>query len=101
MREMALAIVDRVGYDGAHERGSSRVYWGLKAMSLPNGAELAWFLSGMWATIFILRAGRASSSGFFAVAATLVLAVVPAIGLLFETQVTQVATAVAQAIHSR
>jgi hypothetical protein len=98
---MALAIVGRVGYDGGHERGSSRVYWGLKTMSLPNGAELAWFLSGMWATIFILRVGRVSSSGFFAVAATLVLAIAPAVGLLFETQLAQVATAVAQAIHSR
>ena len=53
-------------------------------MILPNGTELAWFLSGMWATIFVLRAGRASQSGFFAVLATLVLAVLPAVGILFH-----------------
>ena len=70
-------------------------------MILPNGTELAWFLSGMWATIFILRAGRASQSGFFAVLATLVLAVLPAVGILFQVQLGQLAAAVAQAIHSR
>jgi len=70
-------------------------------MILPNGTELAWFLSGMWATIFVLRAGRASQSGFFAVLATLVLAVLPAVGILFQVQLGQVAAAVAQAIHSR
>jgi hypothetical protein len=70
-------------------------------MTLPNGTELAWFLSGMWATIFILRAGRASQSGFFAVLATLVLAVLPAIGILFQEQLGQLAAAVTHAIHSR
>jgi len=70
-------------------------------MSLPNGAELAWFLSGMWATIFILRAGRASHSGFFAVVAVLVLAIAPALGILFQEQLSHLAAAVAQAIHSR
>ena len=70
-------------------------------MSLPNGAELAWFLSGMWAALFILRAGRASRSGFFAMVATLVVAAAPALGLLFEQQLGQIAASVAAAIHSR
>jgi len=70
-------------------------------MTLPNGTELAWFLSGMWATIFIFRAGRASQSGFFAVLATLVLAIAPALGILFQAQLGQLATAVMHAIHSR
>lgn len=70
-------------------------------MSLPDGAELAWFLSGMWAALFILRAGRASQSGFFAVVATLFVAAVPALGLLFEAQLGQVAAGVAEAFRSR
>jgi len=70
-------------------------------MILPNGTELAWFLSGMWATLFILRVGRASQSGFFAVVATLVLAIAPALGILFQEQLGQLAAAVSQAIHSR
>ena len=53
-------------------------------MILPDGTELAWFLSGMWAALFILRAGRVSQSGFFAVVAMLVLAALPVLGLLFE-----------------
>lgn len=70
-------------------------------MNLPSGAELAWFLSGMWAALFILRARRASRSGFFAVVATLVVAAAPALGLLFQEQLGQVATSVAEAIRSR
>jgi hypothetical protein len=70
-------------------------------MSLPNGAELAWFLSGMWAALFILRAGRAADSGFFAVIATLFVAAVPALGLLFETQLVQMAAMVQEAIRNR
>ena len=96
-----MAMAGPFGYHGGHERGSHRVYWGLATMTLPNGTELAWFLCGMWASLFILRAGRVSQSGFFAVAAALVLAVLPAIGLLFHEQIGQVAAAVAQAIHSR
>ena len=70
-------------------------------MSLPTGAELAWFLSGMWAALFILRAGRMSQSGFFAVVAILVVAMLPALGLLFETQLGEFAARVQQVIHAR
>jgi len=83
------------------EYGLCCVFWGLEVISLPSGAELAWFLSGMWAALFILRAGRAADSGFFGVLATLFVAVAPALGLLFEVQLGQLAVAVQQAIHAR
>jgi hypothetical protein len=70
-------------------------------MSLPSGYELAWFLSGMWAAIFILRAGRVSQSGFFAVMASLVIAAVPALGLLFQDQLALIAASLSQALRSR
>ena len=66
-------------------------------MNLPDGAQFAWFLCGMWAALFILRAGRMSQSGFFAVVAMLVIAVMPALGLLFEAQLAELA-ARAQAV---
>lgn len=69
-------------------------------MSLPNGAEFAWFLSGMWAALFILRAGRMSQSGFFAVVAMLVIAVVPALGLLFDSQLAEFAARVQAVIKT-
>jgi len=98
---LGMAMTGPFGYHGGHECGLHHVYRGLETMTLPNGTEVAWFLCGMWASLFILRAGRASQSGFFAVMATLVLAVLPAIALLFQEQLGQLATAVAQAIHSR
>ena len=70
-------------------------------MSLPNGTELAWFLSGMWAALFILRAGRVSQSGFFAVVATLVVGALPSLGLLFETQLGEFAARVQDVIRTR
>ena len=70
-------------------------------MSLPNGGELAWFLSGMWAALFILRAGRNSQAGFFGVVATLFVALVLALGLLFENQIGEIAARVHQAIRTR
>lgn len=69
-------------------------------MNLPDGGELAWFLSGMWATLFILRAGRVSQSGFFAVVATLVVGVLPALGLMFEAQLSEFATRVQDVINA-
>ena len=69
-------------------------------MSLPTGAELAWFLSGMWAAVFIFRAGRMSQSGFFAVVATLVVGVMPALGLLFETQLAELGAKVQEVIRA-
>ena len=68
-------------------------------MSLRTGAELAWFLSGAWAVLFILRASRSTQSGFFAVAALLVVAVLPALGLLYESQLTEFAKRVQQVIR--
>jgi hypothetical protein len=69
-------------------------------MNLPDGAEFAWFLSGMWAVLFILRAGRMSQAGFFAVMAMLVVAIVPALGLLFEAQLAEFAARVQTVISS-
>lgn len=68
-------------------------------MNLPDGAEFAWFLSGMWAALFILRAGRMSQAGFFAVVAMLVIAIVPALGLLFEAQLAEFAARVRAEIN--
>lgn len=68
-------------------------------MNLPDGAQFAWFLSGMWAALFILRAGRMWQAGFFAVVAMLVLAVVPALGLLFEAQLAEFAARVQAEIN--
>ena len=70
-------------------------------MSLPTGGEFAWFLCGMWAALFVLRVGRASESGFFSVVATLVLAVMPALALLFEAQLGQVGAAIRDVIQHR
>lgn len=69
-------------------------------MNLPDGTEFAWFLSGMWATLFILRAGRMTQAGFFAVLAMLVVAVLPALGLLFEAQLTEFAARVQSVINA-
>lgn len=68
-------------------------------MSLPTGAELAWFLCGAWAVLFILRASRSTHSGFFAVVALLVIAVLPAVGLIYENQLTEFAKRVQQVMH--
>ncbi len=70
-------------------------------MNLPNGAEFGWFLSGMWATIFILRAGRSSHAGFFAVFLLLVVAIAPALGLLYQAQLNEFARQVQDVVHSR
>jgi hypothetical protein len=70
-------------------------------MHLPTGAEFAWFLSGMWATIFILRAGRSSHAGFFAVFALLIVAIAPAAGLLYQDQLGQIAQAVQGAVRAQ
>jgi len=69
-------------------------------MNLPDGTEFAWFLSGMWAALFILRAGRMWQSGFFAVVAMLVVAIVPALGLLFNTQLADFAARVQTVINT-
>ena len=69
-------------------------------MNLPDGAEFAWFLSGMWAALFIFRAGRVPQSGFFAVVATLVIGVLPALGLMFEAQLGEFATRFQDAINA-
>lgn len=69
-------------------------------MILPDGTELAWFLSGMWAAVFILRAGRVSSSGFFAVVAMLVLAALPVLGLLFEPQLVELGARIQETIRA-
>jgi len=79
----------------AHFRGV------IKSMHLPNGGEFAWFLSGMWATIFILRAGRSSHAGFFAVFGLLILAFLPAVGLLYQDQLNDFAAQVQGIIRSR
>ena len=54
----------------------------------------------MWAALFILRAGRMWQSGFFAVVAMLVVAVVPALGLLFNTQLAEFAARVQAVINT-
>lgn len=69
-------------------------------ISLPDGAEFAWFLSGMWAALFIFRAGRLSESGFFAVLAVLVVGAIPALGLLFEAQLAEFAARVQSVINA-
>jgi hypothetical protein len=70
-------------------------------MHLPNSAELSWFLSGMWAALFILKAGRSSQSGFFAVVALLVVAIGPALGLLYQDQLSQFSKRFQQELHSQ
>ena len=55
-------------------------------MKVPDGSEIAWFVSGMWATFFVIRATRARGSGFFGIVALLVVGVAPALGLIFEKE---------------
>ncbi len=73
---------------------------GVLGMNLPNGAELAWFLCGMWAALFILKAARSTHAGFFAVVALLVVAVAPAAGLLYEHQLSDLAKRMQQAVRN-
>lgn len=70
-------------------------------MHLPNGAEFAWFLSGMWAALFILRLSRSMHSGFFGVVALLVVAIMPALGLLYQHQLGEIAKRFQQEIRAR
>jgi hypothetical protein len=91
----------RFRYDGLLiPRGRPRV-WGVLGMNLPNGAELAWFLCGMWAALFILRAARSTHAGFFAVVALLVVAIAPAAGMLYERQLNEFVKRVQQVVHNR
>ena len=80
-------------------RGRPRV-WGYWEMNLPNGAELAWFLCGMWAALFILKAARSTHAGFFAVVALLVVAIAPAAGLLYEHQLSDLAKRMQHAVRN-